>query len=348
VQRRSVAEVQESVSRVSQVSTRIEGALDDFVRKDLVELDRTTACFTRCMRLPHVTLPPEFSDWRYEARGGFSRIYSAIYRPTGKKVAVKHVENPTEARWQSFRREIAAHKAFSHPACLGLAMSEEIGPVVLLATPFMEHSDLHKALCLFWKETPLAMWPTMHTLSVFGIAFGMEHIHAKGYVHGDLKPANVFFDERFYPVIGDFGLTRLTGQEVQLPFGTPLYMAPEFYTDRDQDSQKIDVYSYAMLLYSLFCQYPGTMLNDGRGRVKSTGDLITRIHQGVRFQRVAGIPDSYWELITNGWSHNPTLRWNFKSIVNVLLSHVSEFMVKGCREDIVKSYIQEMTRLRPK
>jgi hypothetical protein len=313
---------------------------------------------------PAVTLPteiatiaPEFSEYRYEGSGACSQVYSAIYRPTGTKVALKQMKAPDEATRKYCRREIAAHKAFAHPTCLGFTMSKEIGEFVLLATPFMEHSDLQKALKLVWNGTPYVMWPTIQTLCVFGIAFGMEYIHAKGYVHRDLKPANVFFDHRFYPVIGDFGLTRSIWdtrvQEAESPtmvVGTPLHMAPELYNDDngDQYSQSVDVYSYAVLLYSLFCERPEKMLTDGRGQAKSKENLMMRVGQGVRFERVPEIPDSYWELITNGWSHNPSLRSDFKSIVNVLLAHVGEFIIDGCQESVVRSYIQEMTPLRPK
>jgi hypothetical protein len=300
---------------------------------------------------------PEFSDLHYEGCGACSQVYTAIYRPTGAKVAVKQMKAIDEDTRRYCRREIAAHKAFTHPTCLGFTMSKEEREFVLLVTPYMENSDLQKALKLAWSGTPYVRWPTMQVLCLFGIAFGMEYIHAKGFVHRDLKPANIFFDSNMFPVIGDFGLTRSIrdagGKEAESPtmaIGTPLHMAPELYTDDygDQYSQKVDVYSYAVLLYSLFCEHPERMLSDGQSAPKSKENLMMRIGRGTRFQRVPGIPNPYWDLITNGWSHNPATRCDFKEIVDELLAHVGEFLIEGCEEDVVRRYIQDMTPRRPK
>jgi hypothetical protein len=304
-----------------------------------------------------VAIVPELSDFHYEGGGACSQVYTATYRPTGAKVAVKQMRAIDEDTRRYCRREIAAHRAFAHLACLGFTMAKEEREFVLLVTPFMENSDLQKALKLRWNGTPCAEWETIQTLCVFGIAFGMEYIHAKGFVHRDLKPANVFFDGNFSPVIGDFGLTRLirdgAGQEAESPtmaIGTPLHMAPELYSDDYGDvySQKVDVYSYAVLLYSMFCEHPEQMLSDGQGKPKSKENLMMRIGRGTRFERVPEIPDPYWALITNGWSHNPEERCDFKEIVDQLLAHVGEFMLEECNDGVVRSYIQQMIPLRPK
>jgi hypothetical protein len=300
---------------------------------------------------------PEFTDFQYEGGGACSQVYTAIYRSTGARVAVKQMKAIDEDTRKYCRREIAAHKAFTHPTCLGFTLSKEEREFVILATPFMENSDLQKTLKAVWNGSLRATWPTIKVVCLFGIAFGMEHIHSKGFVHRDLKPANVFFDRSFFPVIGDFGLTRSIqdagGKEAESPtmaIGTPLHMAPELYTDDygDQYSQKVDVYSYAVLLYSLFCEHPEQTLSDGQGAPKSKENLMMRIGRGTRFQRMPGIPNPYWELITNGWAQNPSTRRGFREIVNQLLVNVGEFIIKDCREVIVRRYVQEMTPLRPK
>lgn len=75
---------------------------------------------------------------------------------------------------------------------------------------------------------------------------------------------------------------------------------------------------------------------------------MMRIGRGTRFERVPEIPDPYWALITNGWSHNPEERCDFKEIVDQLLAHVGEFMLEECNDGVVRSYIQQMIPLRPK
>jgi len=49
-------------------------------------------------------------------------------------------------------------------------------------------------------------------------------------LHRDLKPANVFFDADDTVKLGDFGLSRMMGDESVFAYthvGTPYYMSPE-------------------------------------------------------------------------------------------------------------------------
>jgi serine/threonine protein kinase len=49
-------------------------------------------------------------------------------------------------------------------------------------------------------------------------------------LHRDLKPGNVFFDQEDSVKLGDFGLSRMMGDESVFAYthvGTPYYMSPE-------------------------------------------------------------------------------------------------------------------------
>ncbi|XP_057968165.1 mitogen-activated protein kinase kinase kinase 20-like [Malania oleifera] len=64
---------------------------------------------------------------------------------------------------------------------------------------------------------------------------GLRHIHARGYVHCDLKPDNILLFlpnsgsavAKFVPKIADFGLAKRTSKQGPCFRGTPLYMSPE-------------------------------------------------------------------------------------------------------------------------
>ncbi|MBQ3292096.1 MAG: protein kinase [Mogibacterium sp.] len=78
----------------------------------------------------------------------------------------------------------------------------------------------------------------------------------RGIIHLDLKPANIFFDEKHNVVIGDFSsamfLEELPDQSIMR--GTPMFMAPEAYS-MGKLSEKSELYSIALMLYWMLNGY---------------------------------------------------------------------------------------------
>jgi serine/threonine protein kinase len=75
---------------------------------------------------------------------------------------------------------------------------------------------------------------------------GLEALHEMGYVHSDIKPANVMVDRLGYVKLIDYGRAVRAHEEVTILFGSPLYMAPE--THRRQPSlYQSDIYSVGLL-----------------------------------------------------------------------------------------------------
>lgn len=86
------------------------------------------------------------------------------------------------------------------------------------------------------------------------IAEGLSAIHARGVVHRDLKPDNVFVEGDRVKIV-DFGLSlvpkldaRLTASGLRV--GTPAYMAPEYIGGSDP-GPSADLYALGVMLYEL-------------------------------------------------------------------------------------------------
>ena len=65
---------------------------------------------------------------------------------------------------------------------------------------------------------------------VIEVARAIQYAHQHGYVHRDLKPGNVLFDQRGQVYVTDFGLAVHLGDELLSSdgiAGSPAYMAPE-------------------------------------------------------------------------------------------------------------------------
>jgi len=71
---------------------------------------------------------------------------------------------------------------------------------------------------------------------------GLETLHEMGFVHSDIKPANIMIDRLGYVKLVDYGRAVRLNEKVTLLLGTPLYMAPETHR-REPSIAQSDIYS---------------------------------------------------------------------------------------------------------
>ncbi len=106
------------------------------------------------------------------------------------------------------------------------------------------------------KELKKGPLPWQNAVEILiGCLKGLEHIHARNIVHRDIKPENIFIAADGTPKIGDFGISRQVSDatQAQTVAGTPLYMAPEVYSDPFGMGYglKCDIYSLGLVGYEM-------------------------------------------------------------------------------------------------
>jgi hypothetical protein len=286
----------------------------------------------------------------YVGQGSYGIVHKATRNFDSVLVAVKQTPFNKDQSQNSFRREVIALQTFHHPACLPYINSIEETNQGILITPFQPGGTLEQLVKLEISGNPISDCATKKTIILIGVAFGMEYIHKREFAHRDLKPGNVFLNNNFEPVIGDFGLTRrmpaTTADDSEGPtmnIGIPLHIAPELWTDRTVSyTQAIDVYAYAMLLYSSFVSHPSTMMDDRRKPPISPQQFMMRIQNGIRFLRTETISDSYWELIQACWETEPNLRPTFSTLIDGIMRNLNSFILPGANEVEVRRYVTGM------
>src|SRR5207247_6054182 len=94
------------------------------------------------------------------------------------------------------------------------------------------------------------------------VARAVQHAHAQGILHRDLKPGNVLLDGRGEPLVSDFGLAKWLDTASDLTrtltiFGTPGYVAPEQAKGSKQGLRPgRDVYSLGAILFDILTGRP--------------------------------------------------------------------------------------------
>ncbi|PNP40584.1 hypothetical protein TGAMA5MH_07581 [Trichoderma gamsii] len=119
---------------------------------------------------------------------------------------------------------------------------------------------LHGSLNFIIKHSPSALSTLQRRHITIDVAMGLYAIHKAGFMHGDLKPDNIIITGHHDPARGiiakitDFGgsmETVLKGNKAK--HFTPLWAAPEVQNkDADIDWEKADVYSYGLVIGSLW------------------------------------------------------------------------------------------------
>ena len=84
---------------------------------------------------------------------------------------------------------------------------------------------------------------------------GVAYLHQRNISHGDIKPDNLLFDDEYNIKLADFGCVRLDGEQTYHGHGgTPLYMAPELFTQNTKyvDHRPADIWALGVVLYAMF------------------------------------------------------------------------------------------------
>ena len=177
--------------------------------------------------------------WRIEAfvaKGASGEVYRVEDRETGAEAAAKVLMRPEAAHRERFRRAVNFLRDFGG------------GPFPALYDEF-EWDGRAVAVVELLEPLELSCSPGDREVAavVSAVARGVGALHAKGYVHRDLKPQNIMRRKNGEPVIIDFGLMKKVDAEAAasglapaatlsvvdgrtMGLGTPRYSAPEQFT----------------------------------------------------------------------------------------------------------------------
>jgi serine/threonine-protein kinase len=191
---------------------------------------------------------------RQAGEGGMAVVFEATYVPLKLRVALKILDTEfclQEAYRLRFRREAGILLALEHENIVeGREYVTEDG-VDFYAMDFVDGISL---LDVLEKGVTLSERLALHV--TMQVASALQHMHDKGIVHRDMKPANLVMDHTGHVRIIDFGLAKVmegmrqdTADDTTV--GTLEYMSPEQARGRSDVDARSDVYGLGCTLFHM-------------------------------------------------------------------------------------------------
>ncbi|MEW4530603.1 protein kinase [Maioricimonas sp. JC845] len=230
-------------------------------------------------QLPEGTTLGHFVIRRKLGEGGFGVVYLARDEQLQREVALKLPRQPRLLDPNSSARliwEAQTAAKLDHRNLLPVYEVGEIDGTTFFASAYCPGPSLGR-----WLKTQNALPTIRDTVRmVIRLAEAVEHAHARGVLHRDIKPDNVLLEPvdeggllggtdggGFNPRLTDFGLAKCVEADSELAaelrtrtgvaFGTPPYMSPEQANGlRDRIDVRTDVYALGALMYRMLTGRP--------------------------------------------------------------------------------------------
>lgn len=276
---------------------------------------------------------PSFNDiiaWCYKltgiiGKGTAALVYSAEHIKTGEAFAVKVLlpRWAADARHRErFSRGAAVHRQLTHMNIVDFADSGEHNGLQFVAMKLIDGASLARFVRM---NSSLAVGELIELAAQ--ITSAIDTIHARGFIHGDIKPENVIVKEdrsgqrRCFLI--DFGLatcqraSAASNASEPIGSGTPLYMPPEQISG-DVISPASDVYSLGCLFYEILC---------GEAPFESSASSTMELLSESLFSappslkhRVPGLPNELVNLIHAMLAKTPSERPTAARVLSTLCS----------------------------
>lgn len=193
-----------------------------------------------------------FEIERRAGAGAVGIVYRARDMESGRSVALKVLTGASDREGARFAREASVLANLSHPGIVRYVAHGSSEDELYLAMEWLDGEDLGARL----EREPVSMAESLDIAAQ--VADALSAAHARGVLHRDIKPRNIFLleaaDGSLRVKLLDFGIARITQDAAGVTLtgamlGTPGYMAPEQAQGTRDVSAHADVFSLGCLMF---------------------------------------------------------------------------------------------------
>ncbi|HEY1955574.1 MAG TPA: protein kinase [Polyangiaceae bacterium] len=240
------------------------------------------------------------------ASGGMGDVYRATNVETGERVAVKILEpsaHPDDDAVERFRTEARVSALLTHPSIVRVFdLVEEKDGALALVMELLVGRTLKERLA-----QSAVIDPEVAVAIAVPILNALDHAHAAGVVHRDVKPGNVFLatepDGRVTPKLLDFGVAKSDASTVRTMdghiLGTSRYVSPEQARGQKLDGRS-DLFSVGTLLYEAITGESPFAGEDAASALRNVLEQVVDAHERI--------PPRLWLVVQKALAKQPYAR----------------------------------------
>ena len=148
-----------------------------------------------------------------------------------------------------FKREAQTLARLQHPNIVRFYGLEEDGDLAFLLMDYIEGTTLRKEIHRL-NGQPFLMQRILEIMRP--VCSALHYAHQSGFVHCDVKPANIMIHTNGTVLVSDFGIARISEASTAtlVGAGTPAYMAPE-QARGENPTPQTDIYALGVVLFEM-------------------------------------------------------------------------------------------------
>ena len=236
--------------------------------------------------------------------GNFGQVFHVFDRALGAEKAIKVLLATDPAKFMQNLEEAQILKKCQHKHIVTIneanIFSVNGDNRVVLDLEYIAEGSLEAALASRWVSVREAVG------YIRGALLGLEHAHAQGFLHRDVKPGNILLTPKA-PKLSDFGLATDAGLSlIGSAKGYRPHLPPEYYL-KSSTTEQTDVFAVGVTLFRALSN-----ISDWRAVISAVPNLTKHMHAGTLIQRLGFeefIPDSLRRIVRKACNPDPKRRF---------------------------------------